>query len=562
MTSNFIPKSFVESLLSNINLIDIIGERIEIKRAGKDYKGLCPFHDEKTPSFVISETKGFYHCFGCGAHGTAVGFVMDYDNLDYVSAIRSLAEHAGVDIPTEDNESYRKEKAIVNLLDVVAKIYQAELEQSESTKKYLKNRGLNLDSLDAFTIGYAPNEWQYLVNHKNLKTFKPSMLVEAGLVTKSDKDNKYYDRFRNRVIFPIRSKTGSVIGFGGRALDEDKAKYLNSPETITFSKGNHLYGSHETRARGSKENAIYVTEGYMDVITLFQHDIKPTVATLGTAPTPAHIKQLILISEKVIFCFDGDPAGKKAALRACEIALPFAGGLTQFYFLMLPKDEDPDSIVNKQGGEEFLALSKKALPLSTLILDEIESRASLNTSEGKSKFVELTKNYYKKIKNPIFKEALIESINKKINIPIDVLSASLNSASNNLSVMNPKKQAKRELSIPKENYFIREAIGALVHFPELAQKNISPNLLAQSDISGMLLLNKIVKYIRSRDKTSSAQIIEYLRDDHEGKFLSKIAQNYHYDDYEIAEKTYDDILFNISEKIKRELIASELRGRF
>jgi DNA primase len=561
MASNFIPKSFVESLLSRTNLIEIISERIEIKKTGKDCKALCPFHDEKSPSFSISEVKGFYHCFGCGAHGTAVSFVMEYDNLDFISAIKYLAERAGVDIPTEDNESYQKEKALVQLMHEVSKIYQAELEKSQSTIEYLKNRDLSLDTIENFSIGYAPNSWEFLSKHKDLQKFSATMLVEAGLVSK--KGNKYYDRFRNRVMFPIRSKTGSIIGFGGRTLDGDKAKYLNSPETIIFSKGDHLYGSYETRPRTSKEDAVYVAEGYLDVIMLAQHDIKPVVATLGTAATFNHLKQLLMMSEKVIFCFDGDEAGKKAALRAAEIALSLAGGLTQFFFLMVPEGEDPDSIVKQSGRDPFLALASKAIPLSELIIKDMESKTTLTTSEGKSKFVELSKSYYKKIKNPIFRATFISAISSQINLSPSLLSDVLkeNELSTPLGIQKKEKPISQGPK-SKENYFLREAISAVIHFPELAQKNINIELLEQSNISGTVLFSRVIKYIRSSNETSTAQIIEYLRDDDEGKYLARIANDYYYQELEVAEQTFDDILTGLSQKLKRQQIADKLKGRF
>jgi DNA primase len=561
MASNFIPKSFIESLVSRTSLKEIISERIEVKGTGKACKALCPFHDEKTPSFTISEDKDYYHCFGCSASGNVVSFVMEYDNLDFISAIKYLAERAGIDIPTENNESYRKEKVLIQLMHEVSKIYQAELEKDQSTKEYLKNRGLSLDAIETFSIGYAPNSWEYLSRHKGLKKFSATMLVEAGLVSK--KGNKYYDRFRNRVMFPIRSKTGSIIGFGGRTLDGDKAKYLNSPETIIFSKGNHLYGSYETRPRTSKEDAVYVTEGYLDVIMLAQHDIKPVVATLGTAATINHLKQLLMMSERVIFCFDGDEAGKKAALRASEVALSLAGGLTQFFFLIVPEGEDPDSIVNQSGREPFLALASQAISLSELIIKHMKLKTNLTTSEGKSRFVELSKGYYKKIKNPIFKDTFIAAISSQIDLSPSLLLSVLKQ--NELSgsfVSQKKEQPINQGTKTKDNYFLREAISAVILFPELAQKNINLELLEQSNISGTSLFNRVIKYIRSSNEVSTGQIIEYLREDDEGKYLARIANDYHYQEFEVAEKTFDDILIGLSQRLKRQQIADSLKGRF
>ena len=329
-----------------------------LTKAGRDYKAPCPFHDEKTPSFTVSAQKGFYHCFGCGAHGTAIGFLMNYENLGFVDAVEALAEMLGVEVPREARAARRVEAGadLYKLLAEADRIYRAALKGSSRAIDYLKNRGIEGVTAARFAMGYAPDAWDTVLRTLGTDETRRRQLIDAGLVTRNDKGREY-DKFRDRIMFPIRDPRGRVIGFGGRVLDSGEPKYMNSPETPVFHKGRELYGIYEAQhGRGrtiGRPDEILVVEGYLDVASLAQHGIGPSVATLGTATTVDHIRRLTRMTQRVIFCFDGDRAGRTAAWRAMETALPHAGGRVELKFLLLPEGEDPDSLVRARGAEAF-----------------------------------------------------------------------------------------------------------------------------------------------------------------------------------------------------------------
>ncbi|AZS50551.1 DNA primase [Entomomonas moraniae] len=390
--AGLIPQSFIDDLLNRVDIIDVVGSRISLKRSGKNYSACCPFHNEKTPSFTVSPDKQFYYCFGCGASGSALGFVMEYDHLDFPQAVEVLARQVGLDVPYEENAGGAARQSIesplYNLILKASEFYQQSL-RTHSTKKmavdYFKQRGLTGVIARDFALGFAPPGWDNLIKHFEADDSQQKQLIDAGLVVESADTGKRYDRFRERVMFPIRDVKGRVIAFGGRVLGDDKPKYLNSPETPVFHKSEVLYGLYEVRKNNRHLDEILVLEGYMDVIALAQFGITNGVATLGTATSEEHIKKLFRLVNNILFCFDGDAAGRKAAWRALESALPHLQDGRKVRFLFLPDGDDPDSLVRKEGVDAFKArMSQQAQSLTDYFFNHLTEEAKPTSLEGKA----------------------------------------------------------------------------------------------------------------------------------------------------------------------------------
>jgi len=389
-----IPQSFIQDLLNRIDIVDVVGRYVQLKKGGANYMGLCPFHNEKSPSFTVSPTKQFYHCFGCGAHGTAIGFLIEYSGLGFVEAVKDLAQGVGMTVPDQDRlppaqraEVTAKSLALSEVMSKANDFYRHQLRGAQHAISYLKNRGLTGEIAAKFNLGYAPGGWD------NLRGVFPNYaapeLVEAGLVIDRSEEEggggKRYDRFRDRIMFPIRNIKGQVIGFGGRVLDGGEPKYLNSPETPLFQKGNELYGLFEARQAIRDAGYVLVTEGYMDVVALAQLGFPQAVATLGTACTPTHVHKLLRQTDQVIFSFDGDAAGRRAARRALDACLPHATDNKTLKFLFLPAEHDPDSYIREMGSEAFEQQVADAMPLSQFLLKEVSQDHDLGTSEGRAR---------------------------------------------------------------------------------------------------------------------------------------------------------------------------------
>jgi DNA primase len=399
-----IPKSFVQELVSRADIVDVIESYVPLKRAGTNLIACCPFHNEKTPSFTVSPSKQFYHCFGCGAHGSAIGFLMEYSGIGYVDAIKDLAARVGMQVPEiairiADPASASDAEQLTDVLQRAAQFYKAELKRSEHAIAYLKSRGLTGDIAARFHLGYAPSAWQNLT--AAFENYQAKSLVEAGLVIQGD-DGKRYDRFRDRIMFPIVSQRGQVIGFGGRVLDKSEPKYLNSPETPVFEKGRELYGLPQARRAIRDAGRILVVEGYMDVVALAQFDIGYVCAALGTATTPWHVQKLLRQTDEVVFCFDGDAAGRKAAWRALENSVAHLQDGKQIKFLFLPEQDDPDSFVRREGKAAFEELVGAAMPLSEFAVKQLTSGVDMGAAEGRAKFLQDAKPLVKQITAPIF----------------------------------------------------------------------------------------------------------------------------------------------------------------
>jgi len=408
-----IPESFIQELLHRVDIVDVVERYVKLKRAGANFSACCPFHSEKTPSFTVSPAKQFYHCFGCGAHGTAIGFLMEYAGLGFVEAVKDLARGVGMQVPEVRGDVAAGQGRTGDDLHAVlleaARFYRAQLKEAPHAIAYLKQRGLSGEIAKRFGIGYAPDGWQPLA--AAFPDYNATALTAAGLVKQGD-EGKRYDVFRNRIVFPIVDARGNVIGFGGRVMDAEASgpKYLNSPETAVFEKGRELYGLYQARRAIREADRVVVVEGYMDVVALAQHGVEYAVATLGTATTSQHVQKLLRQADEIIFCFDGDNAGRRAAWRALENSLGQLQDGKRVGFLFLPQGEDPDSYVRMHGKEGYEALLAKALPLSRYFIGELQARSDPSSAEGQAALVHAAKPLLKQMAPSTFRVQLIKEV--------------------------------------------------------------------------------------------------------------------------------------------------------
>lgn len=431
-----IPPGFIHDLLTRVDIVDIVGRHVQLKKAGINHKGLCPFHGEKSPSFIVSPSRQTYHCFGCGAHGNAVGFLMEHAGLSFPDAVRDLAQQVGMTVPEDDSSPAERERAAAQkqrqatLTEVLAKAgdhYRRELRGSPRAIDYLKRRGLSGEIAARFGLGYAPDGWRNLASA--FARYDDPLLEESGLVIAkpsedgNEADTKRYDRFRDRVMFPIRSVQGEVIGFGGRVIDQGEPKYLNSPETPVFSKGRELYGLYEGRAAIRQRGYALVVEGYMDVVALAQSGFGNAVATLGTACTAEHVQKLFRFTESVVFSFDGDVAGRRAAGRALEASLPHASDTRTVRFLFLPPEHDPDSFVRENGAEAFERAVAESVPLSRQLIEAAKTDVDTATAEGRARFVVQARPLWNALPDGMLKRQLLGQIASVAALPVEELAA-------------------------------------------------------------------------------------------------------------------------------------------
>jgi len=428
-----IPAGFVQDLLSRCDIVDVVGRHVELKKAGINFKGLCPFHGEKTPSFIVSPSRQTYHCFGCGAHGDAIRFLTEYLGLGFVEAVTDLAQGVGLQVPEDERSADDKARAVqqrqaqLSLIDVLLRAadhYRTQLRQSDRAIQYLRGRGLTGAVAARFGLGYAPSGWHALASA--FADYDDQRLVEAGLVilkeeTDGESTGRRYDRFRDRIMFPIRNVKGETIGFGGRVLDAGEPKYLNSPETPVFAKGRELYGLFEARSSLREHGYALVTEGYMDVVALAQLGFPNAVATLGTACTADHVHKLTRFTDDVVFSFDGDAAGRRAAGRALEAALPHANDTRTFRFLFLPPEHDPDSYVRAHGEEGFKALVDAAVPLSTQLLAHAAEGCDTAHAEGRSKLLAQARPLWAQLPDGALKQQLLGELARTSGLAVDEL---------------------------------------------------------------------------------------------------------------------------------------------
>ncbi|PXW86842.1 DNA primase [Nitrosomonas sp. Nm84] len=530
-----IPQPFIHDLLSRVDIVDAIDRHVPLKKAGANFVACCPFHSEKTPSFTVSQTKQFYHCFGCGAHGNAISFLIDYSGLSFVEAVRDLAAYVGMQVPvqqvdttsnqidTNDLSQYRIERDgihnsevspqdLINVMQVATQFYREQLKVSEKAIAYLKKRGLSGKTAARFAMGYAPAGWQ------NLEAVFPDyqseetrgLLVKAGLIIIND-EARQYDRFRDRIMFPILNQKGQIVGFGGRVLEQDEPKYLNSPETILFEKGRELYNFFSARRAIREANCVIVVEGYMDVIALSQHGIDYAVAALGTATTSFHIQKLLRQTDRIIFCFDGDKAGRKAAWRALENSLALISDDKYLSFLFLPEGEDPDSYVCRYGKESFERQLKQAIPLSEFLFKELCSGINLQTGEGRAKLVNDTKPLLQQVKAPALSLILLNRLVELSGISRDELEDLLQVK--RISTARKTGNAHRKQQITLYHRLIR----MLLYSPNYIAK-LDRNLLVEcsEDTEEFAALKTLVDFLNTHahlaESKSTPSVLTYLQD--------------------------------------------------
>ena len=510
-----IPESFINELLNRVDVVDIIDKRVPLKKTGANFVACCPFHQEKTPSFSVSPSKQFYHCFGCGAHGSAISFLIDHDGLNFIDAIHELAKVVGLKVPNQVDEKPEKKKENIVLEDsliLAKKYYQARLKASPEAIKYLKSRGLTGEIAKQFSIGFAPGGWNNL--NEVFKDYDNDVLIKSGLINKNEK-GKRYDRFRNRIMFPIYNAKGQLVGFGGRVIDEkDSPKYYNSPETSLFQKSYELYGLLAARKSIRDKGYVLVVEGYMDVVSLAQHGISNAVATLGTATTSFHIQKLIRYTSEIIFCFDGDEAGKSAAWRAMQNSLASVTDEVQLKFLFLSEQHDPDSYVRENSKEKFEKLAKDATPLSEYVVHYLTKKNDLTSQEDRVKFLNSVEPILNNIASLKLTFLLKKRISELLNLTIDELDKVINVKSKE----NTKPSSK---NIPREaTSVVRRFISLLISDPSLVEENDKD--IAWGDSLDEQLARACITKVLMDQNHNTPSIFHFLNNQFDSDFVDEI----------------------------------------
>jgi len=521
--SGLIPQDFIDDLIARADIVEVVGRRVQLRKAGREFKACCPFHDEKTPSFTVSPGKGFYHCFGCGAHGTAIGFLMEYDHMSFVEAIENLASSMGVEVPrSESDKPARRYDELFSLMDTVARHWQSCLKEAPSAVEYLKNRGIDGSTAKRFGIGYAPDGWSNVLDKFGKSDEASERLLATGLIIRKD-NGKHYDRFRDRIMFPIRDARGRTIGFGGRVMGDGEPKYLNSPETVLFHKGRELYGMYEARQALRHIEQLVVVEGYMDAVALARHGIDFAVATLGTATTNEHLNRLFRLTENVCFAFDGDRAGRQAAWRALENALPQIREGRQIRFVFLPEGHDPDSYVNEQGADAFVDRLANGSALSEFLIEELASQVDMQTVDGRARLAELARPLVNRIPPGVYRELLVESLADAVGLSAAKLQKMV-STGNRPPARHGETRAARptQSSAAGKPSVVRHAISIVLNHPGAARK-LDVEKLAGINRPGADLLQALIETVQSEPNITTAGLLERWRHDEQGRHLGKLA---------------------------------------
>lgn len=509
-----IPDSFIDSLLARTDIVELIDARVKLKRAGREYTACCPFHDERTPSFYVSPTKQFYHCFGCGAHGTAIKFLMEYDRLEFLDAVEDLAKRAGMEVPRENRPARGREDDFGPLYATTAAastFFREQLQGAAGARAYLQKRGVDAATQARFELGYAPAGWDGLLSALGRDERQRGLLDKVGLLSKNDA-GRTYDKFRDRLIFPIHDRRGRVIAFGGRVLSaDDSPKYLNSPETPLFRKGRELYGLWQVRQTHSRIPRLIVVEGYMDVVSLFQFGVTQAVATLGTATTPDHAELLFRNSGDVYFCFDGDRAGRAAAWKALESTLPRLKDGRQAWFLFLPEGEDPDTVVRREGAEGFDRRLQQAMPLSEFFFNELGRDIQMDSLDGRARLAERARPLIEQMPDGAFRDLMRQKL------------AELTGLAARADMARP--QAKPVAARPRNarRSLVRIAIELLLQQPALAQRVQPPYVFAWLEQPGVPLLLDLLERCRARPDVSTGALLESYGDSEDLPALTKLA---------------------------------------
>lgn len=535
MTNNsggLIPQDFIDNLLYRTDIVDVVAERISLKKSGKNYSACCPFHKEKTPSFSVSQDKQFYYCFGCGTGGNAIGFVMAHDNLDFPQAVETLAQKAGLSVPRESKSAQPSAKPaqspLYSVLQNACDYFCSALRQHPSKNtavNYLQGRGLSGQIASDFALGYAPAGWDNLLKHFQADSSVEQQLLEAGLIAEHEESKRRYDRFRNRIMFPIRDSRGRVVGFGGRVLGDDKPKYLNSPETPVFHKSQELYGLYEARQSNRSLEEIIVVEGYMDVIALAQQGLRNAVATLGTATSSEHIKRLFRIVKRITFCFDGDSAGRKAAWRALESSLPQLKDGCQVRFLFLDEGDDPDDVIRREGLDAFQArLSLQAHTLSEYFFQQLIDGNEVDSLEGKARLASLASPLIEQIPGQHLRDLMQQQLKQLSGIAAtNAVPAAEPQLPPPAPMFTPAPVASSQSKRKVESTYLT-ALRSLLHHPQLASKVESVTELAAEDDPNAQLLVSVLVELQQKPSTNPLQLISRWHGTEQGQLLRSLAE--------------------------------------
>jgi DNA primase len=536
-----IPQPFIDEVVARSDIVEIIAARVPLKKAGREFKACCPFHNEKSPSFWVSPDKQFYHCFGCGAHGTAIGFLMQYEKMEFFDAVADLAQRSGLEMPRETHRG--SEPGGADLHDVMARIarfYEQNLADNPRAQNYVTTRGIDAKTSSMFALGYAPDSWDALRNRFGAEEEDRKQLLQLGMIIERDtrggeRAAGFYDRFRDRLMFPIRDSRGRVIGFGGRIIDQGEPKYLNSPETPLFHKGRELYGLHEARQARADFKRLMIVEGYMDVVRLHQAGITYAVATLGTATTQEHLNKIFRLTSEVVFCFDGDRAGRQAAWRALENSLSLARDGRELRFMFLPDGHDPDTLVAQEGREAFESRLTTALPLSEYLIQHLMAEVDLNHDEGRAKLKALAAPLFARMPEGIYREMLADSLAARVSMPAAALKKSFLTGESHRSSRErtapdplmerrpePSLRHRGRISVGRGN-LLTQAITLVLHHPTAAAAVKIPAALKEVDKPGVAVLQELLAQAAAAASPSTAMLLERWRDLPEYGRLSELA---------------------------------------
>jgi DNA primase len=533
-----IPQSFIDELIARADIVEIIGARVQLKKSGREYKACCPFHNEKTPSFWVSPDKQFYHCFGCGKHGTALGFLMDHDHMAFPEAVEELATRLGLEVPREgggpEAGARRADEPLYELMARVARFYAEALAREPRARDYVAKRGLTAETVERFAIGYATNSWNELLRRFGGNDADRKRLTDAGLIVERERgtvqgSERHYDRFRDRLMFPIRDARGRVIGFGGRIIDAGEPKYLNSPETVLFHKGRELYGLYETRRARPNLSRLIVVEGYMDTVRLHQSGVDCAVATLGTATTAEHFRRIFRLVPAVVFAFDGDRAGRAAAWRALQQALPEAREGREIRFLFLPQGHDPDTLIAAEGRTAFEERLSVAVPLSEYLVTELSEQSELGSADGRARFAESARPLFAKVPEGVYRELLLERLAQVVGLNAARLEELWAQGRAGIPAALPPPQPVRRAPPARSagrGSLVRQAIVRLLHYPAIALEVATAERagLDTSDEAGVALLRELLDDLREHPAQIPAQVIQRWAGREEGESLQKLLE--------------------------------------
>jgi len=526
-----IPQPFIDEIVARSDIVDIIGARVALKKSGREFKACCPFHSEKSPSFWVSPEKQFYHCFGCGAHGTVIGFLMQYEKMEFLDAVADLAQRAGLEVPRE--AQLTRDAGSIDLHEIMAKasrFFEQNLADNARAHEYVKRRGLDAKTGANFALGYAPDAWDSLLKRFGAEEQDRQRLFQVGLILERDtrggeRSAGFYDRFRDRLMFPIRDARGRVIGFGGRIIDQGEPKYMNSPETPLFHKGRELYGLYEARQARADFKRLAVVEGYMDVVRLHQAGITYAVATLGTATTQEHLHKIFRITSEVVFCFDGDRAGRQAAWRALENALALAQDGRELKFMFLPEGHDPDTLVAEEGGAGFEARLQRALPLSEYLIEHLRQQVDLSHVDGRAKLKALAQPLFARMPAGVYRELLADALAAEIRMPAAKLKAMLmvGVAAPAPGKPEPSRRDRGRISVGRGN-LLTQAIVLVLHHPTAARAIKHPDALGSVERPGITVLKELLEQAATAAAPTTAVLLERWRDRPEHARLAELAQ--------------------------------------